>query len=277
MKKISNKIPFAFIFIFTTLLLFVGCAPKGNPEEVLNNYYQNVKDGNVEGAYETLSEQTKKNFTKEDFSRWLDIKKETTTLKETKLEKDNEYKNKELDGIKFKNVMEFKVTEKINNLYDNKDKSLNYKRSVVNDNGNWKVYRGKENGKQLVADSLRELGWLYIEGKGSKTKDLNQAATILNEALKYDKELPGIYYGLAYVYSDLGRYDEAMKQAKLFIEKTKDNKEKSDGYNVLGIIYQYKNQYNEGKKCFDESLKLNPDNQYAKTNLENLKQLNSLN
>ncbi|MFV3014099.1 tetratricopeptide repeat protein [Clostridium botulinum] len=276
MKKIFNKIPFAFILIFTTLL-FVGCAPKGDPEEVLNNYYQNVKDGNVEGAYETLSEQTKKNFTKEDFSKWLDIKKETTTLKETKLEKDNEYKDKELDGIKFKNVVEFKVTEKINNLYDNKDKSLNYKRSVVNDNGNWKVYRGKENGKQLVADSLRELGWLYIEGKGSKTKDLNQAATILNEALKYDKELPGIYYGLAYVYSDLGRYDEAMKQAKLFIEKTKDNKEKSDGYNVLGIIYQYKNQYDEGKKCFDESLKLNPDNQYAKTNLENLKQLNSLN
>lgn len=273
MKKLLSLL--CILAMFT--LMLAGCAPKGEPSEVLNKYYQNIKDHNIEGAYETLSKESKKIFTKEDFTKWMDIKKELSSLKEAKVEKTNEYKDKELDGVKFKNVVEFNVTEKFQNFYDDKEKSINYKRNVVNDEGKWKVYRGKENGKQLVAGALTELGWLYMEGKGSKSKDLNQAATIFNEAINYDKELPAIHYGLACVYSDLKRYDESIEEANLCIRKTKDNIEKSDGYNVLGVAYQNKEQYDKAKESFAESVKLNPNNQYAKTNLENLKKLDELN
>lgn len=49
-------------FILIILLSFIGCAPKGDPNQILNAYYQDIKDGNPEGAYEKLSEESKKIF-----------------------------------------------------------------------------------------------------------------------------------------------------------------------------------------------------------------------
>lgn len=262
------------ILSFTALMcifLFTGCAPKGDPSQVLNEYYQNIKDGNIEGAYDKLSEASKKNFVKEDFVKWQSIMKETSTLKEAKVEKSSEYKDKELDGIKFKNVVECNITEKTQNLYDNKEETNNYKRNVVNDNGTWKVYRGKENGKEIVARETIPLACMYMEGKG-KSRDLNKAATILNESLKYNQDYNNTYYELGRVYTLLGRYDEAIDVANKFLLKAKENKGKSNGYNVLGVAYESKHQFDKAKENYNEAIKLNPDNQYAKTNLERVKQ-----
>lgn len=61
MKKIFNKISLLFVLILSfTLIALVGCAPKEDPQEVLNTYYQSIKDGKSEEAYETLCEQSKK-------------------------------------------------------------------------------------------------------------------------------------------------------------------------------------------------------------------------
>lgn len=265
MKKILCYI---LISIFTFML--VGCAPKGDPSQVMNDYYQNIKDGNAEGAYDKLSEASKKNFSKEDFIKWQSASKEVSALKETKVEKSNEYKDKELDGIKYKNVVEFNITEKNQNLSENKEDTLNYKRNVVNDNGTWKVYREKENGKEVVARGLISLARMYSQGKG-KSQDLNQAATILNEALKYDKESGSTYYSLAIVYCDLGRYDESISSINTFLAKQKDNVKKSDGYNVLGNAYLAKNDLTNAREFYKKALELDPNNQYAKTNLESIK------
>jgi tetratricopeptide (TPR) repeat protein len=262
MKKVLISI---FIGIFTFML--VGCAPKGDPSQVMKDYYQNIKDGNIEGAYDKLSEASKKNFSKEDFIKWQSVSKETSQLKDFKVEKSNEYKDKELDGLKFKNVVEFNITEKIQDLADNKEDSNNYKRNVVNDNGTWKVYRDKENGKEIVAKALNHLAYMYSEGKG-KSKDSNQAAMLLNESLKYNKELAGTYYSLGYVYSDLGRYDESISVLNTYLSKEKDNIKKSDGYNILGNNYVRKNDLSKAKESYNKALELNPNNQYAKTNLK---------
>lgn len=180
MKLNRIKIFMAFIFIF----LLAGCGIKGDPQEVLNQYYQGIKDRNIEDTYSTLCKESSNNFSKEDFIKWQDTNKEIINLKEVKLDKVNEYKNKELDSIKFKNVVEFNVSEKIQDFYNDKEDVRSYKRNVVNDNGTWKVYREKEKGKELVSDSLSSLAWMYIEGKGNKDKDLNKAAIILNESIK---------------------------------------------------------------------------------------------
>lgn len=254
------------------LLGLVGCssAPKGESAQVLNDYYQNIKDGNIEGAYDKLAEASKKNFAKEDFIMCKKIDKEVTTLKETKVEKSAESKDKELDGVKYKNVVEFNVIEKVQDLQENKETTRNYKRNVVNDNGTWKVYREKENGKDEVAEASTYLAWMYIQGKG-KTKDLNKAATILNDGLKYSKDYSETYYALGWTYEYLERTDEAINATNTYISKEKDNKGKSNGYNLLGVIYASKDDANKAKEYYNKALELDPNNQYAKTNLGSLK------
>lgn len=271
MKKKFNKVSLILGFTFIILLSFIGCAPKGDPSQVLNSYYQNIKDGDIEGAYDKLSEASKKNFSKEDFIKWQDVQKQIYVLKESKVDKANEFKEKELDGIKFKNVVEFSVVEKTHNVYENKEDTLSYERYVVNDNGSWKIYRGEENGKEIVAEALNILACLYIDGKGNKPKDLNQAAIILNEALKYSKDNVGVNYALARTYGELKRFDEAIEPANKYIEKSSDNNQKSDGYNLLGVIYESKNNFNKSIECYNKAIQLNPNNQYAKTNLERAK------
>lgn len=261
MKKILCSLICLFI-----ILALSACQPKGKPDEVLNGYYGNVKDNNLESAYEKYAEATKKNLLKEDFITWQKCSRESSTLKDTKIEKINEYKDKDLDGTTYKNAIEFNVTETLQDLYENKEITNTYQRYVVNDNGSWKVYRGVENSKELIARAQNRLAQMYISGKG-KLKDLNQAAAILNESLNYSKDVPSTYYSLGWTYGELGRYDESIDVINTFLQKATENKEKSDGYNLLGLSYKYKNNIDKSKECFKKALELNPNNQYAKSNL----------
>lgn len=266
MKKRLNKI--LLLLLFTLILSLIGCAPKGEPKEVLNKYYENIKEGNVQEAYDLLSEESKKNFKKEDFIKWEGIQQKTFIFKEVKIEKKNEYKDKELDGIKFKNVVEFKISEKVHDVKENKEDTLNYRRHVVNDNGKWKIYRGKEDGKEKIANALNGLAWVYIE---DKNPDLNKAAALLNDALKEKKDYINTYYSLANTYVRLERYDEAINNINVYLSKEKDSSNKSDGYNILGIAYEGKDKYDKAKENYLKAIELNSNNQYAKTNLERVK------
>jgi tetratricopeptide (TPR) repeat protein len=261
------------ILIFTFGL--AGCAPKGDPTKVLNNYYDSIKSQNAENAYADLCEESKKDFNKSDFSKWLDVQSQVEILKNTKITKLNEYQNKKIGDTTYKNAVEFNIIENEHSNYDNKDAPVNYKRYVVNDNGQWKIYREKENSKETLLKAMNCLAWMYIDGKG-KDKDYNQAASILNEAVKIYSKYNDIYYSLAYVYGALQRYDESIEAANKYLQSANDNKEKSDGYNVLGLDYESKKDYEKAKKYFDQAVQLNSNNQYAKTNLEQLNQLNSL-
>ncbi|AUM99586.1 NTF2-like N-terminal transpeptidase domain-containing protein [Clostridium botulinum] len=186
MKKIFNKISLLFVLILSfTLIALVGCAPKGRPEETLNAYYDSIKDGDAEGAYETLCEESKKDFKKQDFIKWINTEKEIYKLKDLRVEKVKEFKGS-LEDIEFKNIAEFNITRKGEDLYENKESKLTYKRYVVNDNGKWKIYFGKERGNQLASLSLNQLARMYMYGKGNKTEDLDKAASLSEEAIKLD-------------------------------------------------------------------------------------------
>ncbi|BAQ14675.1 putative lipoprotein [Clostridium botulinum] len=186
MKKIFNKISLLFVLILSfTLIALVGCAPKGRPEETLNAYYDSIKDGDAEGAYETLCEESKKDFRKQDFIKWINTEKEIYKLKDLRVEKVKEFKGS-LEDIEFKNIAEFNITRKGEDLYENKESKLTYKRYVVNDNGKWKIYFGKERGNQLASLSLNQLARMYMYGKGNKTEDLDKAASLSEEAIKLD-------------------------------------------------------------------------------------------
>ncbi|MCW7999873.1 hypothetical protein CFK35_18575, partial [Clostridium sp. cpc1] len=157
MKKIFNKISLLFVLILSfTLIALVGCAPKGDPQEVLNTYYQSIKDNNIEKAYETFCEQSKKDFKKEDFTKWRNAEKEVFKLKDIKIEKLKEFKGS-LEDVEFKNIVKFNVTEKGQDFYENKEEELTHEMYVVDDNGEWKIYFGKERGNQLASLSLNQL------------------------------------------------------------------------------------------------------------------------
>lgn len=262
-----------YIFMVLTIIITLSACetkPKGDPAQALNDYYQDIKDSNLEGAYGLLATETTKNFPKEDYVTWQKYNKETETLKSVKVENSNEYKNKEIDGTTYKNAVEFNVTETGQDLFNDKEVTRNYKRYVVNDNGSWKVYREKADSKELIAKVMVDLANMYSEGKG-KPKDLNQAATILNNALQYSENLPQVYYYLGRTYLDLTRYDEALDAINKCISKASDDTGKSSAYTVLGSIYVYKHQFGDAKNAYNKALELNPNNQYAKTNLQNLK------
>ncbi|NHL37866.1 hypothetical protein FDE95_14910 [Clostridium botulinum] len=183
MKKKVNKVSFLFVLILSfTLITLVGCAPKEDPQEVLNTYYQSIKDNNIEKAYDTLCEQSKKDFKKEDFTKWRNAEKEIYKLKDIKAEKVKEFKGS-LEDIEFKNIVEFNVTEKgeeINDDNENKEQKLEPKIYVVNDNGEWKIYFGKKRGNQLASLSLTELA------RRNLTKDVDKANILLEEATRLD-------------------------------------------------------------------------------------------
>ena len=183
MEKISNKISLLFVLILSfTLIALVGCAPKGKPEETLNAYYENMKNNNAEESYALLCEESKRDFKKENFIKWRNAEKEIYKLKDIKAEKVKEFK-RSLEDIEFKNIVEFNVTEKgeeINDDNENKEQKLEHKMYVVNDNGEWKIYFGKKRGNQLASLSLTELA------RRNLTKDVDKANILLEEATRLD-------------------------------------------------------------------------------------------
>ncbi|AJE11680.1 NTF2-like N-terminal transpeptidase domain-containing protein [Clostridium botulinum] len=184
MKKKINKISFLFVLILSfTLIALVGCSPKGDPQEVLNTYYQSIKDNNIEKAYDTFCEQSKKDFKKEDFTKWRNAEKEVFKLKDIKIEKLKEFKGS-LEDVEFKNIVKFNVTEKGQDFCENKEEELTHEMYVVDDNGKWKIYFGKERGNQLASLSLTQLAHMYMDGVGNKTEDFVKATSLLEEAIK---------------------------------------------------------------------------------------------
>jgi len=247
-------------------LLLVGCTPKGDPKEILESYYQNVKDGNLQAAYEKFAEGNKRNISKEDYILYQRLLNECYELKEFKILKSGELKNVEIEGNKYRNVLEFNVTQTVKDFYNNKETSETFKRKVVNDDGVWKLY-SEAKIKEAIARCYHAIGWMYAEGKG-KDKNLNEAAKAFNEAIKINPDLDNAYYGQAVAYLQLLRYDDSIEKINTYIQKIKDNDELSNAYNVLGLCYLGKNQKQKARESFDRAIKLNPNNEYAKTNLK---------
>ncbi|WP_315081232.1 tetratricopeptide repeat protein [uncultured Clostridium sp.] len=263
------------ILLVVGSVLLIGCAPKGEPSEVLNSFYECIKNNDSENSYELLSTKNKEDIEKDDFIKWENYHMETCVLKDAKVEKVKEYKEKELDGEKYKNVVEFNVKQNLHDNYNNKDLTEEYTRYVVNDNNEWKVYKEKTDIKRDIAESMTNLAGMYYDGAG-KNKDINQAATLLNEAINISKDVPQSYYLLGTSLTQLERYDEAIENIQIFLNKDIDNSEKSNAYNVLGVNYQGKKDYSKAVECYNKAIEMDANNQYAKTNLQRVNTLIAL-
>jgi len=66
-----------------------------------------------------------------------------------KIEKINEYKNKDLDHISYQDVVEYNVAESYHNNFSGKDENSNHVIYAVNENNQWKIYRGKNSTSKM--------------------------------------------------------------------------------------------------------------------------------
>lgn len=257
------------------MFLLVGCSnvdikPSGDPKEVINAYFQGIKDGNADAAYETLAEANKKVCSKEDFSLWLDLDAESYSVKEFKVESIGEVKDLKIEKNTYKHAVQFTVSQTLKDYFEDKEKPLTFKRYVVNDNGTWKVFREDFDIKERIAEAYYNIGLMYQDGKG-KEKDSIKSLEYYKKVLEYSPDSYSIYYGIGYIYNELGRYDEALKNIKTYIEKENDKKGQSDGYNIIGNIYLSQLKTSKAKEAYKKALELDPDNEYAKTNLNSIR------
>ncbi|WP_340673167.1 tetratricopeptide repeat protein [Brevibacillus agri] len=242
------------------IIAIVGCSPKGDPKKTLEAYYTNISNGNFGAAYDLLSEVDKKTTSQEDFVLCMTLNAELYKLNETII----------TQAEKSSNTIVFDVTEKQFDYTEDRESSVSYKRSVIAENGEWKVFADKNFGER-IAGIQNNIAWLYLEGRGGKKKNGNEAAKWFNQALERDPSSYLANYGLSVAYMRLGRLDDAIVAANKFVRATNDKSEQSDGYNVIGLCYESKGDREKAKEAYQKAVALNPKNEYAKTNLNNVR------
>jgi len=263
MKKLS-----LFVILIFCVFFMAGCG-LGDPVKFTESYFQDIKDKRYEDAFNKLSAETQGRFSKEQFLSYLELKSEASDTTEVTVEKLSEEKDKEvlLGETKYKTIAQLKITEKILDKYSNEEQTLEYELFAVEENGVWKIHRGLEKGKDVLAQAYNSVGKMYYEGKG-KEKDLNKAAEIFAEGIESGGNYNDNYIYLAQTYYYLGKYSQAMEQCDKYISKSTNNSQKSNAYNLKGLCYAKMGNDKKAKKMYEQALALDPSNKAAQLNLD---------
>ena len=255
------------LLCFLVALVMLGCGkPSGDPKAVLQKYYTAIETGDALAAYECLTEKIKANVNKDDLVNRLKVQRIFSTYKGYSLGTATDQGEKELNGQKYKNVFSFTVSEKIVRHGQDKETFGNYVTYVVNDNGNWRVHSPiYDDPKKVFSNTYANLGWYYLQE--SKDYNLVEAIAALKKAVQYNDNNFSAHWGLARAFSQAKRFTEAIVEAKKAIEIAEDNKAKGTAYVELGVIFANTNNYYESAIAFQEAIKVDPENEYAKNNL----------
>ncbi|UWD47541.1 tetratricopeptide repeat protein [Clostridioides difficile] len=272
--KIGRKISI-IVTSFLIIISMVGCAPKENAKEVAKKYLDSVKSKDYEMAYNLLSKDSKKVVSLEDYKEYQEVYDKCQTLVDYKLgeeKKVDKYKYADKEYLKLINIKE---TSTLKYKEDNTEDTSNSDGYFIVEDNQYKLL-WHENFNKNFSSRYVDAAWVEIYKK--ENKDLNKAAIDINKALEIDNTNSRAYYAQAYVYIDLKRYDESLKATDKNLEyldkKDKDYKKNiSNTYNLKGVIYMETEKFNEAKENFKKALEFNENNEYAKTNLNVLKDL----
>merc|ERR1719354_315634 len=101
-----------------------------------------------------------------------------------------------------------------------------------------------------------------------KEKKFKEAVERYSEAINVQES--AIYYcNRAAAYTSLENYEEALQDCKKAISFEPDY---SKAYSRMGLVYSKINLYAESENCYEKALKLEPDNESYKKNLEIVKE-----
>jgi tetratricopeptide (TPR) repeat protein len=257
------------VIVLLIASMFAACKPSGDPKEFVESYYQNIKDNKFDTAYDSLSSESQKNYTKENFVLYQQLLDETRDFTSFTVKLVTENKKKTIDGVEYKNSDEFEVTLTSLNLYTNQEETNTCTVYAVNEDKQWKLYCGQEDSKTNFAQAYHQIGLMYFDGIG-KTVDYNLAAENFNNGITASADYIYNYYDLARADISLKNYDGAQAQIDKFIQSATETNDQSDGYNVKGLCYLAAGDKTNAKAMFNKALELNPDNENAKSNLSAL-------
>jgi len=238
----------------------------GDPDQLMTAYYQNIKDANYENAYEMLSQVNKNTYSKEEFVLLEQLRyDDLMQLKDFKVMRVTDYKNKNIDGKKFLKVLEYDITQTLLiNGDNNKEQTVTNKGCVVSEDGILKIYREKEDIKSSISTAYVSLGYMYLSGEGIK-KDLYTAAEYNRKALSYKGDNAEAYFQLGYVYNQLKNWDDSIKMYEQALANAgEDNEFRSTTYTNMGVSYFFKLDRGAATECYKKAVELDPNNERAK-------------
>ncbi|WP_131066080.1 tetratricopeptide repeat protein, partial [Clostridioides difficile] len=234
-----------------------------------------IKIKDYEVAYNLLSKDSKENVSLEKFEEYQDTLFKLQTLKDYKLGEENKVEKYKYSNKEYTNLVKIKETDTIKYITENKEDTANFDRYFIIEDNEYKLLWHK--------DFKRALSSNYVKIARSETekdedKDYNKAAIDIKKAIEIDDKNPLAYYTQSYIYIELQRYDEALKSIDKYLEYLDKNNEAykidaSDAYNLRGVIFMSKSEFNKARESYNKALELNPDNEYAKTNLNDIKGL----
>jgi tetratricopeptide (TPR) repeat protein len=116
---------------------------------------------------------------------------------------------------------------------------------------------------KVTADDLNREGVELVRGG-----KLVEALSIFGEALELEPSHRGARFNLAFAYQRLKRFDDAEREYRKVLETD----DLARAHLMLGLIYEEKGEYEAALKEFEEVLRLEPDNENAKSKLDRLKE-----
>lgn len=167
----------------------------------------------------------------------------------------------------YEDIVAYDVTTTEYSFYYEKEGTETYTRYVVKENGEWKLYRDFT--KSDIAWCYWKIGVMYYKGTG-KEQNYSQAISYYNKALEVDNTYNEPYYWLALAYDQTEIYEKAIECAEIFVQNATEDDDKSDGLNVIGVVYSHKGDKAKAKSYYKQALELDPENEYAKDNLESI-------
>ncbi len=106
----------------------------------------------------------------------------------------------------------------------------------------------------------------YVQGRD----DLQNAIKHFKETIRLNPEDIDSMLNLAIAQDNFGKEEEAIKMYETTIKFDPISTHARDAYNNLGLLYSARENFKKAKKCYEESLKIDPNFVPAKMNLQRL-------
>jgi diguanylate cyclase (GGDEF)-like protein len=117
---------------------------------VLDDYFNSIRNKNYACCYELISELDKRNISKKDFIHWQEAVSKIYQLKEYNCEFYGVYRDKLLNGVMYRDVLEFNIKTKEYNTVMDLHETDHCLKTVVAEEGTWRVFIGYEKLQPII-------------------------------------------------------------------------------------------------------------------------------
>ena len=228
--------------------------PFDNPETILKNYFSLMAANDYGKAYDMLSIETRKGFTKDQFLELQDLYTQSNYIFTNAVSTIQEGNLPAVDSVRYASASLFssKLDYADGNAGVTSTQQMNY--YIVAEDGSWKVHlpNSKITYQNFIVYALTRLGLMYSAGT-KVAVDKAKALEYFQKVLTYVPKNSIIHTYAALTCLDLEQYDQAMTYINKAAGETKKNEELINIYCVKAAIYAKTNKTADANKWFDKA------------------------